>query len=234
MYWICWEGATASRGVTFVEAFPELAPNGWRTGDGCFLTNVLPIDFNSSTSMKMLTNPASNGYDESGRFRKRSNSIHLPFSGPYKNSTSAELEGVTSSISPTKATNGNPNTTTASDTTAIETAKQSSDDDGDIVADALESISEFSFVRGKEENLQWLNPKDHSRMKNQQSASSPTFQSRDSPSKRRFSHREKSERLLRQCSSWVQLESSRDNRLVLERQGKSFLYSGDCERNGEG
>jgi hypothetical protein len=67
----------------------------------------------------------------------------------------------------------------------------------DIILEALESISGLTY---REESLV---------------ASIPTsFSPRKS-----FSHREKSIRLLRQCSSWTQLENTRDNRLLLERQG---------------
>jgi hypothetical protein len=75
----------------------------------------------------------------------------------------------------------------------------------DIVVDALESISGLSYRESSDSILP-------------QRRTPPV-----SPTRRQhFSHREKSQRLLRQCSSWNQLEDTLDNRLLLGRQGKYF------------
>jgi hypothetical protein len=74
----------------------------------------------------------------------------------------------------------------------------------DIVVDALESISGLSYRESDS-----IIP---------QRRTSPA----SSPRRQQFSHREKSQRLLRQCSSWTQLEDTLDNRRLLGRQGKYF------------
>ena len=68
----------------------------------------------------------------------------------------------------------------------------------DIILEALESISGLSY---REESFIAEIPKVSTPRKN-------------------FSHREKSIRLLRKCSSWAQLENTRDHRAVLEKQSK--------------
>ena len=79
----------------------------------------------------------------------------------------------------------------------------------DIVVDALESISGLTYRESSDSILP-------------QRMTSPA-----SPTRRQqFSHLEKSQRLLRQCSSWNQLEDTLDNRLLLGRQGKYFLGGG--------
>jgi hypothetical protein len=74
----------------------------------------------------------------------------------------------------------------------------------DIVVDALESISGLSYRESDSIVPQRMT-----------SPASPTR-------RQQFSHLEKSQRLLRQCSSWNQLEDTPDNRLLLGRQGKFF------------
>ena len=197
VYFVCWEGATASQGVAYVEELNG-APSRPRLGRElnsciCPIQSVpIPIDIRKS--------------------------IRLPFTSSYPilsaPSTRANARrAAETSIQQRQQQYLQQHSTTQSDDSTGGVFYEGGFID-EIVVDALESISGLSY---RESELR----------EKITSAISLTSVSHSSPplsrQQRRFSYREKSERLLRQCSSWNQLEKSMDNQMLFEGQGKQVF-----------